>query len=114
LPYRIKIGTGSFLQKLRNDETTKQLNDSTYKNINLSTNNSMKKISFSIMFLLFIQMVNAQCAMCRAVVESGRPEEAEGLNKGILYLMMFPYILIGILFFFIIKHKIAENKKNKI
>lgn len=74
----------------------------------------MKKISFLLIFLFFVQLANAQCAMCRAVVESGSPSEAEGLNTGILYLMIFPYILIGVLFFFIIKHKIAENKMNKI
>lgn len=66
------------------------------------------------MFLFFNQIVNAQCAMCRAVVESGSPSEAEGLNTGILYLMVFPYLLIGSLFFIIIKYKIAENKKKKI
>lgn len=73
----------------------------------------MKKIALSIVFLLFIQMANAQCAMCKAVVESGNMEEAEGLNTGILYLMVFPYILVGALFFFIIKHKITKNKKGE-
>ena len=45
----------------------------------------------------------SQCAMCRATVESnvGRgskvPESdvGSGLNKGILYLMIIPYVLIG-------------------
>lgn len=59
-------------------------------------------------------MANAQCAMCKAVVEGGNPEEAEGLNSGILYLMIFPYILVGALFFIIIRYKIAGNKKSKI
>jgi len=48
--------------------------------------------------------------MCRAVVESGDLSEAEGLNTGILYLMVFPYILVGTLLYFIIKNR----KKNKI
>jgi len=48
--------------------------------------------------------------MCKAVVESGNPSEAEGLNSGILYLMVFPYILIGALLYFIIKYR----RKNKI
>ncbi|HEY9220998.1 MAG TPA: hypothetical protein VIO43_05395 [Lutibacter sp.] len=74
----------------------------------------MKKILFTIGFLFLIQMANAQCAMCRAVVESGNPTEAEGLNSGILYLMVFPYVLVGALFYMIIKNKIAGNKKNKI
>ena len=75
----------------------------------------MKKILFLILFLFFIQMANAQCAMCKAVVESGGDlDKAEGLNSGILYLMIFPYILVGTLFFIIIRYKIAEKKKNKI
>ncbi|MBE0422732.1 MAG: hypothetical protein IBX66_02225 [Lutibacter sp.] len=71
----------------------------------------MKKTLLSIIFLFFIQLASAQCAMCKAVVESGRPEEAEGLNSGILYLMVFPYILVGALFFIIIRNKIAGKKK---
>jgi len=74
----------------------------------------MKKALFTILFLFSIQMANAQCAMCKAVVESGNPSEAEGLNSGILYLMIFPYILVGALFFIIIRYKIAGKKKNKI
>jgi len=90
------------------------LNLTTY-NLNVSTNKQlMKKIALSILFLLFIQMANAQCAMCKAVVESGgNLDEAEGLNSGILYLMVFPYLLIGTLFFFIIRNKIKKNKVDK-
>lgn len=69
----------------------------------------MKKIVF-IVVVFSMQIANAQCAMCRAVVESGNPSEAEGLNSGILYLMVFPYILVGTLLYFIIKSK----NKNKI
>ena len=56
-------------------------------------------------FILGFQIINAQCAMCKAVVESGNASEAEGLNTGILYLMIFPYILVGTLLYFIIKYK---------
>ena len=69
----------------------------------------MKKLTF-IVFLFSLQVVNAQCAMCKAVVESGSPSEAEGLNSGILYLMIFPYVLVGTLLYFIVKNR----KKNKI
>jgi hypothetical protein len=34
--------------------------------------------------------------MCRAVVEQGGNEMAEGINSGIVYLMAFPYIVVGI------------------
>lgn len=41
----------------------------------------------------------AQCAMCRAVVEQGGEEVAEGINSGIVYLMAFPYLLIAFAMF---------------
>ena len=69
----------------------------------------MKKV-LTILFLLFVQIVSSQCAMCKAVVESGDVSQAEGLNSGILYLMVFPYLLVGALFYFIIKNR----RKNKI
>jgi len=47
--------------------------------------------------------------MCKAVVESGDAELAEGLNDGIVYLMAFPYLLIGALFYFMYRHKV-KNK----
>ena len=69
----------------------------------------MKKLV--VVILIFItNYSNAQCAMCKAVVESGNASEAEGLNSGILYLMVFPYLLVGALFYFIIK----SRRKNKI
>lgn len=54
----------------------------------------------------FIQSLEAQCAMCRAVLESeGNNAAAEGINNGIVYLMAVPYILIGVLFYFVFKAK---------
>jgi len=47
----------------------------------------------------------SQCAMCKAVVEGGEQNIAEGVNDGITYLMVFPYILVGILAFFLYRHK---------
>tara|TARA_B100000524_G_scaffold341649_1_gene235933 strand:+ start:505 stop:690 length:186 start_codon:yes stop_codon:yes gene_type:complete len=38
----------------------------------------------------------AQCAMCRAVLESEAGQTtAKGVNDGIVYLMLIPYILMG-------------------
>jgi hypothetical protein len=65
----------------------------------------MKKLScyltrFAITALLFVFAVsaNAQCAMCRATVEnqysSGEGSLAAGLNMGIIYLMLIPYVLL--------------------
>lgn len=48
------------------------------------------------------QTLEAQCAMCRAVVESDADgSTAEGINNGIVYLMAIPYILVAGLFYFI-------------
>lgn len=42
----------------------------------------------------------AQCAMCRAVLESsGENSMAEGINDGIVYLMAIPYILVAFLIY---------------
>ena len=38
----------------------------------------------------------AQCAMCRAVVEQGGEQVAEGINSGIVYLMAFPYLVVAV------------------
>ncbi|WP_366140198.1 hypothetical protein [uncultured Polaribacter sp.] len=47
--------------------------------------------------------------MCKAVVENGDATMAEGINNGITYLMVFPYILVGILLFSIYRY----NRKVK-
>jgi heme/copper-type cytochrome/quinol oxidase subunit 2 len=66
----------------------------------------MKKIIISIVLFLTFLNTNAQCAMCKAVIESGGDtSQAEGLNTGILYLMVFPYLLVGVLLYFIFKYR---------
>ncbi|HEY4651409.1 MAG TPA: hypothetical protein VIG72_08340 [Pontibacter sp.] len=60
----------------------------------------------------------SQCAMCRATVESNvgtgstTPESkvGSGLNTGILYLMVIPYLLIGTVGF--LWYKSNKKKKN--
>jgi hypothetical protein len=65
---------------------------------------------FLLIVLLFVSINgSAQCAMCKAVVEGGSENMAEGVNNGITYLMVFPYILVGVLSYFIYRHK----KKSK-
>lgn len=58
----------------------------------------MKRIHIITVLLLLVTIlpVEAQCAMCRAVLESEEGgQAAKGINNGILYLMLIPYILIG-------------------
>lgn len=46
--------------------------------------------------LLIAIPAEAQCAMCRAVLESEEGgQTAKGINNGIVYLMIFPYLLIA-------------------
>lgn len=63
-----------------------------------------KKLIFLLVicFLLVPEITEAQCAMCRAVLESeSTGNAAKGINNGIVYLMAIPYILVAGLFYFI-------------
>ncbi|WP_458627810.1 hypothetical protein [Winogradskyella sp. PC D3.3] len=63
-----------------------------------------QKIVFFLFSLFFILKTNAQCAMCRAVLESGEDQSAaEGINDGIVFLMAVPYILVAVIGFVIYK-----------
>ncbi|MEZ4793546.1 MAG: hypothetical protein R2783_08825 [Gelidibacter sp.] len=54
------------------------------------------KIVFVLLSLFTFLTTNAQCAMCRAVLESEEGQStAKGVNNGIIYLMSIPYILVG-------------------
>ena len=54
------------------------------------------KILILLLLLVAVLPTEAQCAMCRAVLESEESgEAAKGINNGIVYLMIFPYLLIG-------------------
>ncbi|MDC0080628.1 hypothetical protein OAJ28_01970 [Flavobacteriaceae bacterium] len=51
---------------------------------------------------LMIYLMDFQCAMCRAVLESGADQRtAESLNDGIVYLMVIPYILVAVTLYFL-------------
>lgn len=60
----------------------------------------LKIIVLLFIFLIIPALSEAQCAMCRAVLESEEGQStAEGINDGIVYLMAIPYILVGTLFY---------------
>ena len=66
-----------------------------------------------VVFLLATLPIEAQCAMCRAVLESeDGGGAAKGINNGIVYLMLFPYLLIGGVGYFIyrMRKKAVEEK----
>jgi hypothetical protein len=64
----------------------------------------MKK-NIVLIVLFFAVDANAQCAMCKAVVENGGQEMAEGINSGITYLMAFPYLLVALLAYVLFRYK---------
>ncbi|MGB1501803.1 MAG: hypothetical protein ACPH3L_01595 [Flavobacteriaceae bacterium] len=71
-----------------------------------------KYLSYLLVAILIFSSIPysySQCAMCKAVVENGDVTMAEGINNGITYLMVFPYLLIGVLFYFIYRY----NKRVK-
>ena len=69
---------------------------------------------FIVAFLGTTIDVEAQCAMCKAVLESnlqnGDDAVGRGINGGIIYIMFVPYILLAIAGYFTYKHYIKQNK----
>jgi hypothetical protein len=65
----------------------------------------MKRL-FVLLILLItgLTTATAQCAMCRATLENnisqGNPGIAAGINFGILYLLVTPYLAIALIAFF--------------
>ena len=75
------------------------------------------KLKFLILIFMLIlvpELANAQCSMCRAVLESDTDQSAaKGINNGILYLMAFPYLLVGALGFFIYRSRKKVKKSQE-
>lgn len=74
----------------------------------------VKSLFLSLILLVFhLQTVIAQCAMCRASIESnvsdGDTSVGAGLNMGILYLFVAPYLLMMVIGFF--WYRSAKRKK---
>ena len=56
----------------------------------------LKLLLLGIILLTTVSSLDAQCAMCRAVMESDESgQTAKGINNGIMYLMVFPYLLVA-------------------
>lgn len=79
----------------------------------MKLNKQFTTILTILILLVSIENINAQCSMCRAVLESNADNStAEGINDGIVYLMIFPYLLMGGLGYYIYKTH-QKQKKNK-
>ena len=59
----------------------------------------MNRVILLIGFLYFtMNNVMAQCAMCKATAEFQAEEDGSGINTGIIYIMVIPYIILFIVF----------------
>lgn len=68
-----------------------------------------KYIYLTVVFLFFLQDLFGQCAMCKGVAaDEVEDEGATGINTGILYIMIIPYIIL----FFIFRKKIIGFLKD--
>lgn len=73
---------------------------------------SMKKFLMAVFFILSNLATYAQCAMCKATAETANQNTsgslAEGLNTGILYLMLIPYTLLALIAIVFFRKRIAN------
>ncbi len=83
----------------------------------------MKKVTFILLLLLVSvfsmpQNVSAQCAMCTVSAEQSVKNgntQGVGLNTGIIYLLVIPYLLIsgiGVLWYLKYRKKTAAYAEN--
>lgn len=73
---------------------------------------TIKPLFLSIVVLLMSLNANAQCAMCRAALESEEGGvKAEAVNDGIVYLMVIPYVLVGVLGYAIYRLKTKKKQR---
>ena len=63
----------------------------------------MKKIIliliFGFQFLFSTVQLNAQCSLCTKTAQQMGEKPARGLNSGILYLMVMPFAIVGVIGF---------------
>lgn len=78
---------------------------------------SNKNLLLFCAFIFYSLSSQAQCAMCRASLESeGNSTKLEAVNDGIVYLMVIPYVLVGvvgILIYRMYAKKSAEKSAEK-
>lgn len=84
----------------------------------------MKKLALTGLLALMVLLMSsvlltapaqAQCTLCKTQLVAGGQDkdsyDTTGLNKGIVYLMAIPYLLIGSVGFFWYRHTHQEKKK---
>jgi hypothetical protein len=72
----------------------------------------IQTLIFLLSFFFFFVASQAQCAMCRAALESeGNGAKAEAVNDGIVYLMAVPYVLVAVAGYYIFRMKSKSSKR---
>lgn len=90
-------------RKNRIEKRAKKIENRIYK---------FKTIFFFLGSFFYVLISQAQCAMCRAALESEESGvQAKAINDGIVYLMVIPYILVAIAAYAIYKIKFAKKKE---
>ena len=70
----------------------------------------LKIVVFLLLILALVVSTDllAQCATCKAALESnmqsGEEAVGKGINDGIIYIMFVPYLLVGVVGFLLYKH----------
>lgn len=70
----------------------------------------------SAVFLMISADMFAQCPMCKMAAESNLENggtAGKGLNKGILYILSMPYLLVATIGFIWYKNRIVETEETE-
>ena len=65
-----------------------------------------------ILVLVLPDTLSAQCPMCRMTAESNLANggnEGQGLNNGIMYMLLTPYVLVGVIAFVWYRNRNSEE-----
>ena len=75
----------------------------------------IRRVFLTVVVLILILFIggelSAQCPMCRIAAESNLENggtTGKGLNRGILYLLMMPYVIVGLIGFIWYKNRNKE------
>lgn len=66
------------------------------------------------LMLLLSTELTAQCAMCKGAAETNLKQgggDPQGLNNGILYMLMLPYLLVGTIGFWWWRNRKKEQEQ---
>ncbi len=67
---------------------------------------------YTLLLILTGSLAHAQCAMCRAALENNEQGvQPEAVNDGIVYLMVFPYLLVGLVGFIVYRMRTKAKKE---